>query len=190
MIWDDLDVVTLILISSNITKTDGRRSWRSDPWWVLKRDITLEENVALDPSTAVRVSDSKGMVSFPLTVVKGGSGTYLLHFQPDVPDAKIVLETSAFKVENAMNITVVPSFSEIDIPEFGQVVSVPKLPQFCVRSSGNAVNLFAGTSGVHAPCLNLLDTDWYCELAQFLNCWQNFSGISFSSSTQGFDELG
>lgn len=111
--------------------------------------VLTEENVALDPSTTVRVSDSEGMVSFPLTVVKGGSGTYLLHFEPDAPDAKIVLETSAFKVENAMNITVVSNFSEIDIPEFGQVVSVPKLPQFCVTAVGSAVNLFNGTSGAH-----------------------------------------
>ena len=112
--------------------------------------------MALDPSTTVRVSDSEGMVSFPLTVVKGGSGTYLLHFQPDAPDAKIVLETSAFKVENRMNIAVESSFSEIDIPEFGPLVSVPKRPQFCVSFAGTAVNLFAGMSGMHAPCLNKL----------------------------------
>ena len=51
--------------------------------------------VELDPLTSVRLSNADGVIGFPLTVIRGGSGTYQLQFQPDIPDAKIVLQSRA-----------------------------------------------------------------------------------------------
>ena len=103
--------------------------------------VLADQNVALDPSTSVRVSDGDGMISFPLTVIRAQSGTYRLHFQPDVPDSKIALETSDFKVENSFAVEVASSFSEIEISEFGAVVEVPKAPRICVTYRGVSKSL-------------------------------------------------
>eukprot|EP00913_Durusdinium_trenchii_P015907 g14948.t1 len=95
-------------------------------------------NIKLDPLTTVRSSDGSGIIGFPLTVLKAGSGTYQLQFQPDVPDGKIVLTTSAFKVENP--ITAISSssrISEMKIPKFGTSVPVPVAPQFCIETATN-----------------------------------------------------
>ena len=102
--------------------------------------VMSDENVELDPLTSVRLSNADGVIGFPLTVIRGGSGTYQLQFQPDIPDAKIVLQSSAFKVENTLSINAASSFGQIEVPEFGTRVTVPVSPQFCI-SSVNGVSL-------------------------------------------------
>lgn len=97
--------------------------------------VVADENVELDPVTTVRVSDASGVIGFPLTVIRGSSGTYQLQFQPDVPDAKIVLQTSAFKVQNSISVNATSAFGQIQIPEFGKAATVPKAPQFCIESA-------------------------------------------------------
>lgn len=94
-----------------------------------------DQNVELDPLTTVRVSDASGIIGFPLTVTRASSGTYQLQFQPDVPDAKIVLQTSAFKVLNTISVSGSASFSHLEIAEFGKPVPVGKAPEFCIESA-------------------------------------------------------
>ena len=94
-----------------------------------------DQNMELDPLTTVRVSNGAGTIDFPLTVIRASSGTYQLQFQPDVPDAKIVLETSAFKVENAISVNSTEAFSQIEIKEYGKRVKIPKAPEFCIESA-------------------------------------------------------
>ncbi|CAJ1433594.1 unnamed protein product, partial [Effrenium voratum] len=100
--------------------------------------VVSDSNVQLDPSTTVRVSDSEGVIGFPLTVERATSGTYQLQFQPDVPDARIVLQTSTFKVENPIiGISSPDSWGQLEITEFGKPFRVNRAPRFCISTATN-----------------------------------------------------
>jgi len=104
-----------------------------------KLGIVASGSAELDPETTVRVSKPDGVINFPLTVTRAVSGAYQLKFQPEVPDAEIVLETSPFKVENPIHgiSSVESKWGEVEVPDFSVPVTIPRTPKFCVETSTN-----------------------------------------------------
>ena len=102
-------------------------------------EVLTDSNVELDPTTTVRVSKPNGIISFPLTITRAMSGTYKLLFQPDGPNAQVVLETKPFKVENPIyRITSAEGpWGQVEIPDFGMFTPLPRTPRFCVETATN-----------------------------------------------------
>ena len=102
-------------------------------------EVLADGTVELDSDTTIRVSNRNGIISFPLTITRAISGTYKLLFQPDVPDGRVVLETSNFKVENPIFriYSTESAWGQFEIPDFGKLVALPKTPVFCVETATN-----------------------------------------------------
>ena len=102
-------------------------------------EVLSDAAVQLDQETTVRISKPSGIVSFPLTITRATSGTYKLLFQPDVPDGRVVLETKPFKVENPIFriYSTEATWGQVEISDFGQVVTLPRTPKFCVQTATN-----------------------------------------------------
>ena len=117
-----------------------------------KLEVLADSAVELDPQTTVRVSKPTGIISFPLTITRAVSGTYKLLFQPDVPDANVVLETSAFKVENSVSriYSDEAAWGQVEIPDFGQLTPLPRTPRFCVETATNESLTDLQSAGVRA----------------------------------------
>jgi len=85
----------------------------------------------------VRTSRANGVVSFPLTVELAPQGTYVLHFQPQRPGARIMLTSAPFRVFNDISAVnfVSASWGMIKVAKFGEASMLPRKPRFVVEAS-------------------------------------------------------
>ncbi|CAE8714044.1 unnamed protein product [Polarella glacialis] len=99
--------------------------------------VSASHKVTLDDQGLVRTSKADGTVSFPLTVSRASSGTYMLQFQPEAASSKILYESQTFKVTNQIEVigNAEDPWTEISILKFGEAVDVPRRPAFKVTTT-------------------------------------------------------
>jgi hypothetical protein len=98
-------------------------------------------NAELDPDNIVKESNAQGMVSFPLSVWRGGNGQYVLKFQVENPSASVLYTTPTFMVSNPIT-SVTPAdaaWGTLEVPTFEEAVQIPKQLRFTVSTSGSTL---------------------------------------------------
>merc|ERR1719409_1711637 len=93
--------------------------------------------VVLDTTTTVQRSTKDGVVSFPIQVTHAASGSYMLKFEPIVPNGRVLLTSTPFYVVNQVESigSNGVGWKEVELEKFGVDQQIPKQLQFRVYTA-------------------------------------------------------